>query len=291
MRGGGRELYLEYYQKMLKADVMPFLYAPDGPECFGWFKKPITSVAEFTKLRFRISSGLPSDVLKDMGGVPMNLPGQELIPAAERGIIDGVEWINPANDLPLGLSDVFKFYSIQGLHQAIDIADVVINGAKWRALPPDIQAIVETALTASLFEAMLFFAHENAKALQVLIKQKGVKMFDAPADYAPAFIKSAKKVLATLEAKDAVLQEGARFTAGVRERCRSVHARDVKTFDADQRRGRDIGMKISDGGHSQPCQPSPNLVAARSPSADKRHLGGHHGHREHVHIERKAGHV
>ena len=201
-RGGGRELYVEYYTKMLKADVMPFLYAPDGPECFGWFKKPITSVAEFTKLRFRISSGLPSDVLKDMGGVPLNLPGQELIPAAERGIVDGVEWINPANDLPLGLSDVFKFYSIQGLHQAIDIADVVINGAKWRALPPDIQAIVETALTASLFEAMLFFAHENAKALQVLIKQKGVKMFDAPADYAPAFIKSAKKVLAGLEAKD-----------------------------------------------------------------------------------------
>ena len=200
-RGGGRDLYLEYYQKMLKADVMPFLYAPDGPECFGWFKKPITSVAEFTKLRFRISSGLPSDVLKDMGGVPLNLAGQELIPAAERGIVDGVEWINPANDLPLGLHDVFKFYSIQGLHQAIDIADVVINGAKWRALPPDLQMIVEVALTTSLFEAMLFFAHENAKAL-VQIKAKGVKMFDAPPDYAPAFIKSAKKVLAALEAKD-----------------------------------------------------------------------------------------
>src|SRR6185503_7879514 len=77
----------------------------------------------------------PSDVLKDMGGVPMNLPGQELIPAAERGIVDGVEWINPANDLPLGLHDVFKYYSIQGLHQAIDIADVMFNGPKWRSLP------------------------------------------------------------------------------------------------------------------------------------------------------------
>jgi TRAP-type mannitol/chloroaromatic compound transport system substrate-binding protein len=201
MRGGGRDLYIEYYTKMLKADVMPFLYAPDGPECFGWFKKPITSVAEFTKLRFRISSGLPSDVLKDMGGIPVNLAGQELIPAAERGVIDAVEWINPANDIKVGLQDVFKFYSIQGLHQAIDIADVIINGAKWRALSPDLQQIVETALTANLLDAMLYFAHENAKAL-VEIKKKGVKMFDAPADYAPAFIKSAKKVLAALEAKD-----------------------------------------------------------------------------------------
>ena len=201
MQGGGRALYLEYYQQMLKSDVMPFLYAPDGPECFGWFKKPVTSVAEFTKLRFRISSGLPSDVLKDMGGVPVNLAGAELIPAAERGVIDGVEWINPANDIKVGLQDVFKFYSIQGLHQAIDIADVLINMAKWKALSPDLQAIVETALTTSLFDAILYFQHENAKAL-VEIKGKGVTVFDAPADCAPAFIKSAKKVLGELEKKD-----------------------------------------------------------------------------------------
>jgi TRAP-type mannitol/chloroaromatic compound transport system substrate-binding protein len=201
MQGGGRDLYVEYYQKMLKADVMPFLYAADGPEAFGWFKKPPKSVEEFTKLRFRISSGLPSDVLKDMGGIPVNLAGAELIPAAERGVIDGVEWINPSNDVKVGLQDVFKFYSIQGLHQAIDIADIVINGEKWRALPPDLQAIVQTAISTSLFEALLYFQYENAKALAE-IKAKGVTVFDAPPDYAPAFIKSAKKVLGELEKKD-----------------------------------------------------------------------------------------
>ncbi len=201
-QGGGRDLYLEYYQKVLKADVMPFIYAPDGPEAFGWFKKPIKSVSELLKLRFRISSGLPSDVLKDMGGVPVNLAGAELIPAAERGVIDGVEWINPANDIKVGLQDVFKFYSIQGLHQAVDFADVLFNGAKWRALSPDLQAIVEVAVTAIIAEAIVYFPQENAKALEEL-KAKGVTVFDAPADYAPAFIKSAKKVLAEFEAKDA----------------------------------------------------------------------------------------
>jgi TRAP-type mannitol/chloroaromatic compound transport system substrate-binding protein len=202
LRGGGRELYVEYYQKMLKADVMPFLYAPDGPEAFGWVKRVPKTVAEYTKMRFRMSSGLPSDVLKDMGGVPMNLAGAEVIPAAERGLIDGVEWINPANDLKLGLSDVFKNYSLQGLHQAIDIADVIINGKKWRELPPDLQAMVQVAMTTSIFEALLYFVDENSKALQVLTKEKGVKMFDAPPDYSQAFIKSAKKVLAKYEAQD-----------------------------------------------------------------------------------------
>jgi TRAP-type mannitol/chloroaromatic compound transport system substrate-binding protein len=219
MRGGGRDLYLEYYQKILKRDVMAFLYAPDGPEAFGWVKRPPKTVAEYTKLRFRMSSGLPSDVLKDMGGVPMNIAGAELIPSAERGLIDGVEWINPANDLKVGLHDVFKFYSLQGLHQAIDIADVIINGEKWRALPPDLQAIVQTAMTTSIFEALLYFVDENAKALQVLIKEKGVQMYDAPPDYAPAFISSAKKVLAKYEAQDPffkkVLESQRKFAAVV----------------------------------------------------------------------------
>jgi TRAP-type mannitol/chloroaromatic compound transport system substrate-binding protein len=206
LKGGGRDLYIEYYTKMLRADVMPFLYAPDGPEALGWFKKPITSVNDFKNLRFRISSGLPSQVLKELGGVPMNLAAAELIPAAERGVIDGVEWINPANDLKVGLQDVFKFYSIQGLHQAIDIADVLINGKRWRELSPDLQAIVQVAMTTSLYEAQIYFIHENAKALQEL-QAKGVTMFDAPADYAPAWIAASKKVLGALEEKDAFFKK------------------------------------------------------------------------------------
>ncbi|MBM4324613.1 MAG: TRAP transporter substrate-binding protein [Deltaproteobacteria bacterium] len=202
LRGGGRELYLEFYQKVLKMDVMAFLYAPDGPEAFGWFKKPVTSVKEYTKLRFRISAGLPSDVLRDMGGLPSSLPGSEVMEAAHRGLVDGVEWINPTADLKLGLYDIFKYYSIQGLHQAIDISDIVINGKKWRELPPDLQAIVEVATTTSIFEAILYFIEQNAKSLKVLTTEKGVKMFDAPPDYAPAFIASAKKVLAKFEEKD-----------------------------------------------------------------------------------------
>jgi len=202
LRGGGRDLYLEYYQKILKADVMPFLIAPDGPEAFGWYKVAPKTLAEYTKMRVRMSSGLPTDVLKDMGGIPVNMAGQEIIPAAERGLIDGVEWINTASDLKLGLYDVFKNYSIQGLHQAIDIMDIVINGKAWRDLPPDIQTIVEVATTATILESMMYFVDENSKALQVLTKEKGVVVFDAPPDYAPAFIKSAKKVLAKYEEQD-----------------------------------------------------------------------------------------
>ena len=102
LRGGGRDLYVELYQKTLRADVMPFFFAPDGPECLGWFKKPVTSVEDYKKLRMRMSSGLPSDALKAMGGIPVSVAAQEIIPSAERGVLDAVEWSNPATDIKLG---------------------------------------------------------------------------------------------------------------------------------------------------------------------------------------------
>jgi TRAP-type mannitol/chloroaromatic compound transport system substrate-binding protein len=202
LRGGGRELYVELYQKVLRTDVMPFFFAPDGPECLGWFKKPVTSVDDYKKLRLRMSSGLPSDALKAMGGIPVSVAAQEIIPSAERGVLDGVEWSNPATDIKLGLYDVFKFYSLQGLHQAIDIADIVINGKAWRALPPDIQAQIEVAMNSALMDSMVYFSSENGKAVEILTKEKGVTLFDAPPDYAPAFIAASKKVLGQYEEKD-----------------------------------------------------------------------------------------
>jgi TRAP-type mannitol/chloroaromatic compound transport system substrate-binding protein len=202
MNGGGRDLYVEYYQKILKADVMPFLIAPDGPEAFGWAKKAPKTLDDYLKMRFRMSAGLSSDVLKDMGGTPVNMAGAEIIPALERGLLDGGEWINTASDLKLGLYDVAKNYCLQGLHQAVGIQDIMINGNAWRALPPDIQAIIETATTKSILDGITYFVKANAEALKILTNEKGVKLFPAPPGYSEAFIKSAKKVLAKYEKED-----------------------------------------------------------------------------------------
>lgn len=207
MRGGGKELLVKYYQDKLRADVVPFLYGPDGPESLGWFKKPVDSVKEMMDLRFRISSGLASDTWARMGGIPVNMAGAELIPAAQKGILDGIEWINPANDIKVGLYDVFKYYSLQGLHQAIGIADVFFNGPKWRSLDPSLQAIIENAINSSMLEILMFFMDANAQALKDLQDNHGVTVFDAPNDYASAFQKAARDVLSEYEAKDEFFKE------------------------------------------------------------------------------------
>ncbi|MCF8106732.1 MAG: TRAP transporter substrate-binding protein [Desulfohalobiaceae bacterium] len=195
LQGEGRNLYVQFYQDVLGMDVMPFMIAPDGPEAFGWAKDKPETLEDYLNMRFRMSSGLASDVLKDMGGTPVNMSGAEIIPALERGLLDGGEWINTASDLKLGLYDVCKNYSLQGLHQAIGIQDIMINGDAWRELPSDIQEIVKCATSKSILDGILYFIEENAKALNILQKEKGVNVYDAPDGYADAFIESAKNVL------------------------------------------------------------------------------------------------
>ncbi len=163
-------------------------------------------------------------------------------------MIDGGEWINTASDLKLGLYDVAKNYSLQGLHQAIGIQDIMINGKAWRALPPDLQAIVATACTQSILDGMMYFVEENAKALKILIKEKGVKMFDAPAGYSDAFIKSSKKVLAKFEAKDPFFKKVLDSQRSICPSGGSLHQRDQQADAADRRgRGNEISICRTDG--------------------------------------------
>jgi len=199
--GGGQKLYREFQQEVIGFDIVGFQYAPDGPEALGWFKEPIPTVDDFKKLRFRSPPGLPGEVYTAMGAHPVSMAGSEIIPAAERGVIDAGEWINPATDIQMGFYDVFKYYCLQGLHQAIGIADVMVNGEKWRELPPDLQAIVEVAHKASVLEALTYFISENSLALTKLTTVHGVTLIDAPEGYGEEFTAAAEGVLAKYEAE------------------------------------------------------------------------------------------
>jgi TRAP-type mannitol/chloroaromatic compound transport system substrate-binding protein len=106
--GGGNDLYKKLYADVLKMNVEPFLVQPMGPDPLGWFKKPIASVADFKKLKYRSPPGITGEIFKEMGVAATTLPGAEIVPAADRGVIDAAEWIGPADDLNLGLHTIGK---------------------------------------------------------------------------------------------------------------------------------------------------------------------------------------
>lgn len=193
--GGGDALYQQYFTEILKYKVKGFMCMPMGPDPFGWFSKPIKSLADAKKMKFRSPPGIPAESFKEMGMSTVSMPGGEIVPAAQRGVIDAAEWIGPADDQALGLSSVWKHYYLQGLHQAIDIGDIYVNLDWWNKLPKDLQAIFQTGIMALVTDTYNWNVSQNSKALKKFVVEEKVQVHDTPADIFPAYMLASKKVL------------------------------------------------------------------------------------------------
>jgi TRAP-type mannitol/chloroaromatic compound transport system substrate-binding protein len=205
--GGGYDLYRKLYADVLKVKVEPLLVQPMGPDPLGWFRRPIANVEDFRKLKYRAPPGINGEIFKEMGIAATALPGGEIVPAAQRGVIDAAEWIGPADDLNLGLHTIWKYYYLQGLHQSTDIGEVLINKAFWDRLSPDLKEIVRTAAMASMTETYTYNVYKNAQAVQLLRDKHQVQILDTPKDFFPEFVKASEKVLDRYAAKDAFFKE------------------------------------------------------------------------------------
>jgi TRAP-type mannitol/chloroaromatic compound transport system substrate-binding protein len=205
--GGGYDLYRKLYSDILKVNVEPIFIQPMGPDPLGWFKRPIKSVADFKKMKYRSPPGITGEIFKEMGVTAVALPGGEIVPAAQRGVIDAAEWIGPADDINLGLQTVWKHYYLQGLHQSTDIGEVIFNKSFWAKLPPDIQEIVRTAAMASMTETYTYNVARNAKAIVRLKNEFKVEIHDTPKDFFPEFVRATNVVLDRYSQKDVFFKQ------------------------------------------------------------------------------------
>ena len=155
-RGGGLALYNELLGK-LNLDVVGFFAMPMPTQPLGWFKKPITNANELKGLKYR-TVGLAADLFQEMGAKVTQLPGGEIVPALEKGVIDAFEFNNPTSDMRFGAQDVIKNYMMGSFHQAMEFFEISFNKPKWNALPKDLQAIlqysVESASSSNWWTAM-----------------------------------------------------------------------------------------------------------------------------------------
>ena len=205
--GGGYDLYRKLYRDVLKVNVEPIFVQPMGPDPLGWFKTPINSTADFKKMKYRAPPGITGEIFKEMGVAAVALPGGEIVPSAQRGVIDAAEWIGPADDLNLGLQTVWKHYYLQGLHQSTDIGEILINKTVWDKLTPDLKEIIRTAAMASMTETYTYNVYKNALAIVKLRDEFKVIIHDTPKDFFPEFVRATNVVLDRYAAKDAFFKE------------------------------------------------------------------------------------
>jgi TRAP-type mannitol/chloroaromatic compound transport system substrate-binding protein len=145
--GGGKELLNKLYAS-IGANVVSFPYGPMPTQPFGWFKKPITKADDMKGMKFR-TVGISIDVYTGLGAAVNALPGGEIVPAIDRGLLDGAEFNNATSDRILGFPDVSKVCMLQSYHQNAEQFEIMFNKAKFDALPAKIKAIIENAVEAA----------------------------------------------------------------------------------------------------------------------------------------------
>jgi len=199
--GGGIELYQQFYKDILKLNVIPIPILPSGPQAFGWFKRPIKNLADFKGMKCR-QTGMAAEVYTAMGMTVVNMPGGEIIPAAQRGVIDCAEWIGGVEDLRLGFHNVWKYHYTPGMHENVTVGEVLINGDVWKGLAPDHQEIIKSAAMETFVRWWARWQRQNADAIKELQEKHKVQILRTPDDILIAFLKAWDKIAAQEAAKD-----------------------------------------------------------------------------------------
>tara|TARA_R110002126_G_scaffold23370_1_gene82051 strand:+ start:10286 stop:11389 length:1104 start_codon:yes stop_codon:yes gene_type:complete len=192
--GGGKELYDRLWDEM-GVNVKGFMLQPVGPEALGWFPKPINSMDDFRKMRFRAPPGMVGAAYADIGVPAVAMGGGDILPALEKGTIDAAEWCCPKPDSVFGFQKVLKHYYLQGLHQVVVNADMYLNKDFYNDLSDIEKKALEVAANASLSKSMSYRIFENGKALKDLTENHGVILEDTPADYFTEYMAAAKNAL------------------------------------------------------------------------------------------------
>jgi TRAP-type mannitol/chloroaromatic compound transport system substrate-binding protein len=193
--GGGLELYNEMLQKELRMNVVVPAFTTSLPywEPLGWFKRPFNSLDDLRKMKFR-TSGLGLEMMKTMGVTVVTLAGGEVIPALERGAVDGAEWAIPSHDILMGFQNVTKNYYMPDLRQPASYQEVLINKRKWDELPKDLQAIVKAASNAEIIRMTAYSVDLDSKAAEDFEKKHGVQIRRTPDDVLKAQVAAIDKV-------------------------------------------------------------------------------------------------
>ena len=217
--GGGLELWQELYEPF---GVIPMAAGNTGVQMGGWFNKEINSLADLQGLKMRIP-GLGGEVLGRVGGVPVSMPGSEVFTSLQTGVIDATEWVGPYNDLAFGLHTIADYYYYPGWHEPGAAIESIVNAVSFASLPPDLKAILETAVGAANDQVLAEFTARNAEALEILVDDHGVALREFPAEVLAALQRASTGVVAELAGDSELNQRILSSLNTYRSRVRAYH--------------------------------------------------------------------
>jgi TRAP-type mannitol/chloroaromatic compound transport system substrate-binding protein len=199
--GGGLELWWEFYQKELKLNVVAFPILPASPQALGWFKRPIKNLADFKGMKCR-QTGIVAEIYQRMGMQTVNMPGGEIVPSAQRGVIDCAEWVGGIEDLRLGLPQVWKYHYTPGMHESASIGELIINSEVWAGFTPQQQEAVRVSVNDTFVRWWVKWQKQNAEAIEEMRTKHGTQLSRTQPEILIAFFKAWDEIAKEESAKN-----------------------------------------------------------------------------------------
>lgn len=196
-RGGGKELYRQLVQDILKLNLVGFFTNPMPTQPLGWFREEIRQAHQLKGLKYR-TVGLAIDMMQAMGLDVLRLPGSSVIPAFKRGVIDAFEFNNPTSDRQLGAQHVAKHYMMGSYHQAAELFEIIFNKEKFQSLPKEHQAVLEYSAEAASIANYALAMDRHSQDLEELVAKDGVNVHRTPQPVLEEQLKAWDKVLSEL---------------------------------------------------------------------------------------------
>ena len=200
-QGGGSDFYQELTQEILGLNVIGFYGFPMPAQPLGWFKGEVNTAADLQGFKYR-TVGLAADLMQSLGMSVAQLPGGEIVPAMERGVIDAFEFNNPSSDLRFGAPDVAKNYYLSSYHQASESFEFTFNRDFFEDLDPDLQAIVQYGVEAASTSNTALAMRSYSSDLRKLQDERGVTVHRTSQDILKAELDAWDTLIPKLEEDD-----------------------------------------------------------------------------------------
>jgi TRAP-type mannitol/chloroaromatic compound transport system substrate-binding protein len=193
--GGGLDEVNWFFQEHLGMNVVWRPLLSSGAQPLGWFNQVLESADDLRGLTLRIP-GIPGEMYEGMGVSVVTLPGGEIVPAGERGVIDAAEFVGPYIDYRLGFHDVWNYFYSPAYHETVTVAEVLIGQHVWDELPDDLKNILEIVTKVSMLDWEQHQQYEDKRHMD-LLAEAGVEFRRTPDDILEESLEQWHRILQT----------------------------------------------------------------------------------------------
>lgn len=162
-QAGGAEMWFEYRKEQFGVASIPCGIFPT--EIFLHSKKRIETLEDFKGVKLR-TAGAWAEIAGELGASTVILPGAEVYPALERGVIDATEWSSPSVNLPSGFHKIAKYVIMPGVHQPAASQECVFNMDVWNALSDRDRELLKLAGKLNALDNWSRYAYQDIAALK-----------------------------------------------------------------------------------------------------------------------------